>query len=83
MKLKQWFDIPNPDGTKRRRNAFAARLGVTPSMVTCYCEETSWPGREIMAAIWRETGGEVTPNDFLSIVPGEGSPQETIAEAAQ
>lgn len=65
MKLAEWLNIPNPDGSRKRRNAFAARVGVTPTMITAYCEDRMWPGREKMAAIARETDGDVTANDFV------------------
>ena len=43
-----------------------ANIGVTASMVTDYCQGRSWPRREIIEAIMRETGGQVTANDLLS-----------------
>lgn len=67
MKLADWFRQPNADGSKRRKGAFAAAIGVTPSMITEYCEGRMWPGREKMEAIVRETGGQVTANDFLQM----------------
>lgn len=69
MKLSSWLDIPNPDGSRKRRREFAARIGVTPSMVTAYCEDRMWPGREKMEAIARETDGAVTANDFIDMTP--------------
>lgn len=74
MKLSSWLDIPNPDGTRKRRRDFAARIGVTPSMVTAYCEDRMWPGREKMEAIARETEGEVTANDFISLTAQDTAP---------
>jgi DNA-binding transcriptional regulator YdaS (Cro superfamily) len=70
MKLADWLAIPNPDGSKKRRNAFAAAIEVTPIMVTQYCEGTAWPGRDKMAAIARETAGAVTANDFVDMQQG-------------
>jgi hypothetical protein len=67
MTLKDYLDIPNADGTRKRKRVFAAAIGVTPTMVTEYAENRMWPRREIMEAIVRETGGLVTPNDFLQI----------------
>ena len=49
-----------------RRRDFAARIGVTPSAITDYCERGVWPKKETMQAIVRETNGDVTPNDFLT-----------------
>lgn len=66
MKLSEWLDIPKPDGTRKRRDEFAARIGVTPQMISAYCSDRMWPGRERMEAIVRETAGDVTPNDFIS-----------------
>jgi 3,4-dihydroxy 2-butanone 4-phosphate synthase / GTP cyclohydrolase II len=67
MKLADWLSIPNPDGSRKRRRDFALRIGVTPSMITAYCEDRMWPGRERMEAIARETRGAVTANDFIDI----------------
>jgi 3,4-dihydroxy 2-butanone 4-phosphate synthase / GTP cyclohydrolase II len=60
MKLAEWLKA-----TKTRRNAFAERIGVQPSIITDYCENRIWPGRDKMEAIVRETDGKVTANDFL------------------
>lgn len=65
MRLTDWLELRNPDGSKRRRYAFAKAIGVTPSMVTAYCAGTMWPRQEIMEAIHRETRGAVSANDFL------------------
>ncbi len=64
MKLSQWFDTPNPDGSRKSKRDFAKAIGVTPQMISAYCADT-WPGRARMAAIARETNGEVTANDFV------------------
>lgn len=65
MKLSDWFAQRNSDGSRRRKYAFAARIGRSASMVTDYCEGRAWPDRETMERIVTETAGEVTPNDFL------------------
>lgn len=65
MRLADWFKLRNPDGSKRLRYVFAQRIGRTPSMVTDYCEGRTWPDRETMERIMRETAGDVTANDFL------------------
>lgn len=70
MKLADWLKIPNPDGSRKRRSAFAAAIGVTPTMVTQYCDNAMWPGRERMEAIVRETSGAVTANDFIDMQQG-------------
>jgi len=67
MKLSEWLDTPNPDGSRKVRGEFAARIGVTPQMISAYCKEVMWPGKERMEAIVRETDGAVTPNDFIDM----------------
>lgn len=49
-----------------KRSHFAARIGVTPSMITEYCEGRMWPGREKMRAIAEQTDNKVTANDFVA-----------------
>lgn len=71
MTLAEWLDIPNRDGTRKRRREFAARIGVTPTMVTEYARGRMWPGRDKMLAIARETRGAVTANDFVQCEPAE------------
>lgn len=65
MKLSDWLDTPNSDGTRKLRSAFADAINVTPQMISAYCSGKSWPTRETMERIVRETGGAVTANDFL------------------
>lgn len=65
MKLADWFEIPNADGSKRRKEAFAKAIGKTAGTITAYCDGSAWPGRDAMEQIVRETAGEVTPNDFV------------------
>ena len=36
-------------------------------MITAYCEDRMWPGKERMEAIVRETNGAVTANDFIDM----------------
>lgn len=67
MKLSAWLDIPNPDGTRKRRDEFATSIGVTPQMISAYCEGRYWPSKKKMRAIVRETGGAVTANDFIDM----------------
>ena len=65
MKLGEWL----------RRNSvtradFARRIGVSPGAVTLICREHgAWISRETAERIFAETGGAVTPNDFLSAKP--------------
>lgn len=65
MKLAEWFQSKNSDGTKRLKGDFADRIGVSPGMVSEYCSGTAWPSREVMERITVETAGAVTANDFL------------------
>jgi DNA-binding transcriptional regulator YdaS (Cro superfamily) len=78
MKLADWLAIRNPDGSRKRKRDFAAKIGVSPTMVTEYAEGRMWPGRERIEAIVRETNGEVGPTDFVS-----SEAQEKIAAAAR
>jgi 3,4-dihydroxy 2-butanone 4-phosphate synthase/GTP cyclohydrolase II len=65
MKLAEWL---KRTGTKRVD--FAARIGVSPATITQLCRENApWISRETAEAIARETGGTVTPNDFLGLAP--------------
>ncbi len=73
MKLADWLNIPNPDGSRKRRSAFAAAIGVTPTMITAYCADDMWPGRDKMEAIVRETSGAVTANDFIDMNASEAA----------
>ena len=67
MKLSAWFEIPNSDGSRKNKADFAARIGVTPQMISAYCADRMWPGKERMEAIARETAGDVTANDFIDL----------------
>lgn len=73
MTLNEWLKLPNQDGTRRRKGVLARAIGVTQTMVTEYAEGRCWPRREIMEAIMRETGGEVTANDFLQMEQPEAA----------
>ena len=76
MKLADWLKK-----TGTRRYVFAKRIGVQPSVVSDYCKGRFCPRPKVAEAIIRETSGEVTANDFLSIVPLPTS--EASAEAAE
>ena len=60
MKLADWLAWK-----KVTRTDFAARIGVTPALITSYCNGSVWPGRLKMEAVRRETDGAVTANDFM------------------
>lgn len=70
MKLADWLNLPNPDGSPKRRDAFARSIGVTPQMISAYCADRMWPGRERMESIVRATDGAVTANDFIDLQRG-------------
>jgi 3,4-dihydroxy 2-butanone 4-phosphate synthase/GTP cyclohydrolase II len=65
MKLADWFD--SPEGSQISKAQFAEKIGVTPQMVSAYCKDRMWPGRERMESIVRETRGAVTANDFIDM----------------
>lgn len=75
MRLADWLKE-----TKTRRYVFAERIGVTPQMITVYCDGSTWPPRDKMEAIARETDGKVTANDFMSPA---SPPVEAASGAAQ
>jgi 3,4-dihydroxy 2-butanone 4-phosphate synthase/GTP cyclohydrolase II len=50
---------------KIRRSEFAARIGVSPQMVTGWCNGSFWVSRDTAQKIYDETGGTVTPTDLL------------------
>src|SRR5579871_6852618 len=64
MKLADWL---KQNGVSRAD--FARRIGVSPGAVTQLCNnEAAWLSRETALLVSRETGGDVTPNDFLTLV---------------
>ena len=82
MKLADWL---RKSGVSRTE--FSRRLGLTPGAVSQLCnQETVWMSRETAQAIARETGGAVTPNDFLPEVGpedkiGGGSMSHSVTQA--
>jgi 3,4-dihydroxy 2-butanone 4-phosphate synthase/GTP cyclohydrolase II len=60
MQLAEWLSL---NGIKRKD--FAEMVGVSPAHITQLCDGKSWPGRDVAERISRETGGQVTANDFL------------------
>ena len=61
MRLSEWLSK-----NEIRRGEFARRVGVSAPHITGLCKGDFWPGRDVAAAIMRETGGEVRPEDFLA-----------------
>ncbi|WP_085595902.1 helix-turn-helix transcriptional regulator [Thalassospira sp. MCCC 1A01428] len=62
MKLKQWLSQ-----TQVSRSEFAKRLGVSKSVVTKWCNGEVMPRSIPLIAIYRITGGLVSPNDFYNL----------------
>lgn len=60
MQLSEWLRL-----TKTRRSKFARQIGASPGYVTQICSGACWPGREMASAIYRETEGQVRPEDFF------------------
>ena len=50
-----------------KKNQFAAQIGVRKSSVSMYCSGKRLPEKKVMTAIFKATGGQVTPNDFYDI----------------
>src|SRR5262245_23491006 len=65
MELGHWLER-----TKTARGAFARAVGVSPGRITQICEGER-PSLELAERIARQTGGAVTPNDFLGLVPSQ------------
>ena len=60
MQLSDWLIEQ-----KIKRKDFAARIGVSPQTITGWCKGTFWIRHDQAKAVLKETGGAVTPNDFL------------------
>jgi len=62
MKLGEWLKLNNVS-----RSDFARRTGLSKGSISQICnQDDAWVSRETARQILRETGGAVTPNDFLS-----------------
>ena len=62
LKLDDWLRR-----NRVSRAEFSRRIGVTPGAVTLICrDDGAWLSRETAERIVAETGGAVTPNDFLN-----------------
>ncbi len=61
MKLTDWLESQNLTAS-----AFADQLGVSVSTVTRCMNGQRRPEWQTLDAIYKATGGQVTPNDFLS-----------------
>ncbi len=85
MKLDDWLKRNN-----FTRADFARRTGLSKGSVSQICNQnTAWVSRETAQLIMRETGGAVTPNDFLEtgatggIAPMPHSVMEAIEAIAR
>ena len=72
MKLADWLTR-----NAVKRSDFARRIGVSPGAVTQICkDEGAWVSRETAEQILAQTGGAVTPNDFLSLAAAQSKGNE-------
>lgn len=65
MKLSDWLE------TQKRahgltREEFARRIGRSPATITVVCDG-GWVSQDTALAIFRETKGQVTPNDLAGV----------------
>lgn len=60
MQLSAWLDKH-----KINRSEFARRIGVSPGAITGWCDGSFWITKENAQRIFDETGGAVTPTDFM------------------
>ena len=68
MKLDDWLKRNSIS-----RADFARRTGLSKGSISQICnQDTAWVSRETAQLILRETGGAVTPNDFLEIRRSRG-----------
>lgn len=73
-------DYINSKGMKR--SAFAASIGVSPTIITQWCAGDAWPSAEMAMRIIEATDGAVTPNDFLASRVSQRKSLEPVNEAA-
>lgn len=69
MKLRDYLDE-----TKTTAQAFAEKIGRSPSTVTRILAGQHIPDPKTMRSIIDETGGRVTPNDFFDPESSTDSP---------
>lgn len=81
MKLGDWLQHHNVS-----RTDFARRVGLSKGAISQICNQNdAWVSRDTALLILRETGGAVTPNDFLSRgdVKEVASMSNSVSEAIQ
>src|SRR5690606_2466552 len=76
MKLADWLESNNLTAS-----AFAEQLGVSVSTVTRCMNGQRRPEWQTLDAIYKATGGQVTPNDFLSDETALQTPAQAAAKA--
>lgn len=64
MKLEQYLKDKNLTDS-----AFGAKIGLSQSQVSRIRRGVSWPSKEVLSAIARETGNKVTANDIMKTEP--------------
>ncbi len=62
-----------------KRTTFASQIGVSQSYVTMLCQQTVWPSHDVMVRIMHESGGAVTPNDFIKTMPADALDSTTTS----
>ena len=62
MKLAEYLETEGNSASK-----LAQSLGVAVSTITRAAKGENTPSRKLMAAIYTETQGKVTPNDFWDV----------------
>ena len=65
MQLADWLKQ-----SKTTRADFARAVGISPGRVTQICE-SEMPSLDLAERIAKSTGGAVTPNDFVGLVPSQ------------
>lgn len=66
MKLAEYLESKSI-----KRGDFAASVGITAGWITCLCDGSGWPSREVAEKIAAKTDGAVTANDFLRVLETE------------
>lgn len=60
MKLAEYLTREGLSGAE-----FARRTGMSEGMISLLCRGETWLSKDTAQKIIKETGGEVTPTDFL------------------
>lgn len=65
MQLSDWLARE-----KISKSEFARRLNVSPGAITGWCDGSFWITKDNARRIFEETGGAVTPTDFMQTDAG-------------